>query len=72
MYIHQIDCNESYIGETEGRSEEHLIDHNKIDKKSHVYKHSSENSHLHVLLDNFQIVGRNYDNCIKRKIGEVL
>ena len=29
------------------------------------------NSHLHVWLDNFQIV-RNYGNLIKRKIGEAL
>ena len=68
----QIDCNESYIGETERRFEERIIDHNKRDKKSHIYKHSSENSHPHVGLDNFEIVGRNYGNRIKRKIGEAL
>ena len=48
------------------------MDHNKSDKKSRVYKHSSENSHFHVWLDNFQIVGRNYGNRIRRKIGETL
>ena len=67
-----IDCNESYIGETERRFEERTIDHNKREKNSHIYKHSSENSHPHVWLDNFQIVGRNYGNRIKRKIGEAL
>ena len=30
----QIDCNESYIGEIERCFEEHVIDHNKRDKKS--------------------------------------
>ena len=34
----QNDCNESYIGETEWRFEERIIDHNKRDKKSHIYK----------------------------------
>ena len=68
----QIDCNESYIRETERRFEEHIIDHNKRDKTSHLYKHSGKNSHPHVWLDNFQIVGRNYGNRIKRKISEVL
>ena len=68
----QIDCNESYVGETERRFEERIIDHDKRDKKSHIYKHSSENSYPHVWLDNFEIVGRNYGNRIKRKIGEAL
>ena len=68
----QIDCNESYIGETERRFEERIIDHNKLDKKSYLYKHSSENSHPRVWLDNFQIVDRNYGNRIKRIIGEAL
>ena len=68
----QTDCNESYISETERRFEKRIIDQNKRDKKSHLYKHSSENSHPHVWFDNFQIVGRNYGNCIKRKIGEAL
>ena len=50
----QIDCNESYIGETERRFEERIIDHNKYNKKSHILKHSSGNSPPHVWLDNFQ------------------
>ena len=41
----QINCNEPYIGETERHFEERIIDHNKRDKKSHIYKHSSENGH---------------------------
>ena len=61
----QSDCNESYIGETERSFEECIIDHIKRDKKSYLYKHSGEDSHPHVWLDNFQIVGRNYGNHIK-------
>ena len=41
----QTDCNESYIGKNERRFEEGIIDHTKCDKKSHIYKHCSENSH---------------------------
>ena len=40
--------------------------------KKHIYKYSSENSNPQVWLDNFQIVGRNYGNRVKRKIGEAL
>ena len=58
----RIDCNESCIGETERRFEEHIIDHNKRDKKSHIYKHCSENSCPHIWLDNFQLVDKNYGN----------
>ena len=40
----QIDFNELCIGETERRFEGHTIDHNKHNKKSHIYKHCSERS----------------------------
>ena len=63
-YSH-IKCNESHIGETERRFEEHIMDHKKHDKKSRIYKHSCENSHPHVWLDNFEIVGR-------KKTGDAL
>ena len=33
----QIDCNESNIGETKRLFEERIKDHNKYDKKSHIY-----------------------------------
>ena len=58
-----------YIGETERSFEEPITDHNKRDKKSHIYKHIGGNSHPQVWLDNFQIVGGNYGNHIKRKSG---
>ena len=32
----QIDCNESYIGETDRCFEERIIDHNKRDKITHL------------------------------------
>ena len=49
----QTDYDEPYIGETEGRFKEKIIDHNKRYKKSNIYKHCSEK------------VDRNYSNPIK-------
>jgi len=65
-------CDESYIGETERRITERIMDHNKRDKKSHVLSHSREESHPHVWIKDFKILGRNYKNNIKRKISESL
>ena len=48
----QIDCNESYIGKTERRFEERIIDLNKRYKKSDIYKRNSENSD-HLLVGQF-------------------
>ena len=41
-------CNEDYVGETDSRIEERIIDHNKRDKNSHLLKHSRERNHQHV------------------------
>ena len=41
-------CNEDYVGETNKRIEERIIDHNKRDKNSHFLKHSGEKNHQHV------------------------
>ena len=37
--------NEDYVGETNRRIEETIIDHNKRDKNSHLLKHSFEKNH---------------------------
>ena len=68
----QIYCKESYIGETKRHFEQYIINHNKHDKKSHIYKSCYQNSHPYVWWDNFEMVGRSYGNHIKRKIGEAL
>ena len=51
--VYRCTCFQSHIGETERRFEERNIDQNKSDKKLHICKHSSGNSHPHVLLNNF-------------------
>ena len=66
------DCHEKYIGETERRFEERIIDHNQRDKKSHMYKHCKNENHPHVWVNNFTIIGSNYGSKIKRKISESL
>ena len=43
-------CSEKYIGETEKRIIERILDHNNRDKKSHVLKHSKRLI-THTLLD---------------------
>ena len=67
-----VNCKEDYIGETERRLLERVIDHNKRDKKSHMLKHSRGHKHTHVWVDDFKLLGNNYQSYIKRKISESL
>ena len=66
------ECNETYLGETERRFEERVIEHNNRDKKSHMYKHCKSKNHPHVWWDNFIFLDNNYGTKIKRRIGEAL
>ena len=65
-------CKDDYIGETDRRVIERVIDHNKRDKKSHMLKHSRDKLHNHVWEDDFKLLGNNYQSNIKRKISESL
>ena len=65
-------CNETYIGETNRRIQERICDHNNRDKNSHVYKHSIDNNHKHVWVDDFEILSSNYTASYKRKLSESL
>lgn len=60
------------MGETDRRSIERIIDHNKRDKKSHLLKHAQNEKHTHVWEQDFKILGSNYQSNIKRKISESL
>ena len=53
-------CIEDYIGETDRRIKERIIDHNKRDKNSHILKHSREEGHTHVWDKYFKVLGNNY------------
>ena len=65
-------CKDDYIGETDRRVIERVIDHNKRDKKSHMLKHSRDKLHTHVWEYDFKLFGNNYQSSIKRKISESL
>ena len=66
------DCTETYIGETNRRIVERIIDHNKRDKNSHVLAHSRSKQHPHVWSDNFKVLDNNYKSNTRRKISEAL
>ena len=65
-------CTEDYIGETDRRIKERIIDHNKRDKNSHILKHSREEGHTYVWDKDFKVLGKNYCSAFKRKISEAL
>ena len=61
-----VTCNETYVGETERRIKEHIMDHNKRDKSLHLLKHTHENQHTHVWKDDFKILNGNYKSSAER------
>ena len=63
-------CTEDYVGKTDRRIEEKIIDHNKRDKNSHLLKHSREKNHEHVWENDFKVFGINYHSNFKSKISE--
>ena len=65
-------CTENYIGKTDCRIKEKIIDHNKRDKNSHTLKHSREEEHTHVWDKDFKVLGDNYRSALKRKISKAL
>ena len=60
---------EDYIGETDRRIKERMIDHSKLDKNSHILKHSGEEGPTHVWDKDFNVLGNNYHSALKRKIS---
>ena len=65
-------CKDDYIGETDRRVFERVIDHNKRDKKSPLLKHSRDKLHTHVWEYDFKLLGNNHQSNTKRKISESL
>ena len=64
--------NETYVGETDRRIKELIMDHNKRDKSSHLLKQACEIQHNHVREDHFKIPNGNYNSSVQRKIREAL
>ena len=65
-------CDDFYIGETDRRISDKIIDHNKRDKSSHPLQHIQNKKHAHIWVNNFTILNRNYRSKNKRKISESL
>ena len=65
-------CNKTYVGKTDRRIKERIMDHKKRDKSLHLLKHARENQHTHVWKDDFKILNGNYKSSVKRKISEAL
>ena len=61
-----------YVGETDRRSIERIIDHNRLDRKLQLLKHARDENHTHVWEQDFKILGSNYQSSIQRKIRESL
>ena len=55
-------CVEDYTSETGRRLNEAVIDHNRRDKKSQLYKHPQERNCPCVPLNDFKIIGSNFQN----------
>ena len=49
-----------YIGETDWRISERIIDHNKRDKNSHPLQHAQNKKHALVWVNDFTILNSNY------------
>ena len=60
-------CDDFYIGETDRRISERIIDHNKRDKNSHPLQHAQNKKHAYVWVNDFTILNSNYRSKIKKK-----
>ena len=66
-------CSDHYIGESRHQISERIIDHNSRDKKSHIFKHSSEKCHNDFHTNSFKVIGNGFkNNSFKRKVSEAL
>ena len=66
------DCSVKYFGETARRLEEKIKDHGGRDKNLHVLRHSLENSHQEIKMENVQIMNKNYSNYYNRNVSEII
>ena len=66
------DCDDVYIGETRRRLQERLKDHCGRDENSHVFRHSFNNKHGEITMENVKIINKNYNNYYKRKVSEAI
>ena len=63
-------CLETYIGETERRVFERVLDHSGRDKNSTVFKHSVLSGHEPVTMDNVKLIAKGFKRNDTREITE--
>ena len=69
----EIGCNDHYLGETDCRISERVLDHAARDQNSHHFKHSIESGHPVLEMNNYKTIEEGYKNNVrKRKIGKAL
>ena len=62
----EVNCNETYIGETARRLQERVLDHAGKDRISNMVKHSMDTSHLPVCIKIYSIAHKKTSVNTKR------
>ena len=66
-------CSEKYLRETARRINERVLEHPGKDEKSHMLRHTFQSGHPSVLLNEFKILRKGFNNNrVNRKISEAL
>jgi len=65
-------CQAAYVGQTKSRCQKRLLEHNGRDKSSHVWKHSMNEKHQRVWMNDVKVLGKGYRTDFTRKISESL
>ena len=60
-------CTNEYIGKSGRRVIERVKYHNVRDKSSHMLRHSIEQNHAEVTVNDFKVNGRNYRNNVQKR-----
>ena len=69
----KIGCNDHYLGETDRRTLERVLDHAGRDHNSHRFKYSTESGHSVLDMNNYKVIEKGYKNNVrKQKIAGVL
>ena len=66
-------CLENYLGETARRVNKRVLEHAGKDRKSHMLRHTLQSGHPSVLLNEFKMFRKGFNNNrVTRKISEAL
>ena len=69
----KIGCNDHYLGETDRRISERVLDHAGRDHNSHLFEHSTESGHSVLDMNNYKVIEQGYKNNVrKQNIAEAL